>query len=146
MQGCQNSRNHHSWPPYIHYIYTSSKQNYPQPTQPQETKNYTYRCSVISNFKCNLTSQNCITGGHMKCKIENNKTGSGFYHYTMFESRVTFKYALRYCHRHSEQLTADARARNLLDTHNPNKFWKGILCVARVKSKLNKLQAICNKH
>ena len=80
MLGCQNSRNHHSWPPYIHQIYTSSKENlvenypHPQPTQPQETKNYTYRCSVISNFKCNLTSPNCITGGHMKYKIENNKT------------------------------------------------------------------------
>ena len=48
MPGCQNSRN--------------------------ETKKYTYRCSVVSNFKCNLTSQNCITGGHIKCKIENNKT------------------------------------------------------------------------
>jgi len=55
------------------------------------------------------------------------KVGSGFHHYTMFKTRVAFKYALRYCHSHSEQLTADAGATDLLDTHNPNKFWKGIL-------------------
>ena len=59
-------------PTYIKFTQVVNKTN-PQPTQPQETK-YTYRCSVISNFKCNLTSQNCITGGHMKYKIENNRT------------------------------------------------------------------------
>ena len=49
------------------------------------------------------------------------KVRSGFHHYAMFKTGVAFKYALRYCHRHSEQLTADAGATDLLDTHNPNK-------------------------
>ena len=43
-------------PTYIKFTEAVNKTIPPQPTQPQETK-YTYRCSVVSNFKCNLTSQ-----------------------------------------------------------------------------------------
>jgi len=44
----------------------------------------------------------------------------------MCKTRAAFKSALRYCRRHSEQLKADARAKDLLDTYNSHKFWKGI--------------------
>jgi len=50
--------------------------------------------------------------------VHADKPRSGAKHSHMCKTRAAFKLAVRYCHRHREQLKADATARNLLDSCN----------------------------
>ena len=54
----------------------------------------------------------------------------------MYRTGATFKYALRFCRRHEEQMKADACAQSVCET-NPVPFWRNV-------SKISNQKATCH--
>lgn len=58
--------------------------------------------------------------------VYDGKPRTGLTHSSMCSTRARFKLALRFCRQHLEQMKADARAKDLIQTNGNSKFWKGI--------------------